>query len=147
MLEPSGGYRSRPFGEDPDPADPAEGTACVVDGKLLVDIDGDGYDEAYPTSAFVTVARAPAEEVVAVARGTSHCQVRQFALRGVVPAADPRDWRGLDVVGVADFDGDGRREIVAVYQYQGRRTWALFSASESVARLDRVGEAVPWSSR
>jgi len=146
VLEPSGGFEARPAEEDPDPSDFEPAGMCVAKGLLLVDVDGDGKNEAFPAAAFLDESRGPADEVGAVQAGDAKCAPR-FAARAVVPAGDPRDWRGMDVVGVADFDGDGRREIVAVYQYAGRRTWALYSATDFPGRLDLVGEAVPWSVR
>jgi hypothetical protein len=146
VLEPSGGFEARPAEEDPDPPPVEVAGFCVAKGLLLVDVDGDGTNEAFPGSAFLDESRGPADEVGAVAAGGAKCKPI-FAARSVVPPGDPRDWRGMDVVGVADFDGDGRREIVAVYQYAGRRTWALYSATDFPGRLDLVGEAVPWSVR
>ena len=146
VLEPAGGFAARPAEEDPDPPELEPAGMCVAKGLLLVDVDGDGTSEAFPVAGFLDESRGPADEVGAVAAGGATC-TPGFAARGVVPPGDPRDWRGMDVVGVADFDGDGRREIVAVYQYAGRRTWALYSATDFPGRLDLVGEAVPWSVR
>jgi hypothetical protein len=141
VLEPSGGFEARPAEEDPDPAAVEPAGMCVAKGLLLVDVDGDGTSEAFPAAGFLDESRGPADEVGAVAAAGATCTPR-FAARGVVPPGDPRDWRGMDVVGVADFDGDGRREIVCVYQYAGRRTWALYSATDFPGRLDLVGDAV-----
>lgn len=146
VLEASGGFEARPAAEDPDPVDIEPAGLCVAKGLLLVDVDGDGKNEAFPGAGFLDEARGPADEVGAVPAGGATCQPR-FAARGAVPPGDPRDWRGMDVVGVADFDGDGRRELVAVYHYAGRRTWALYSATDVPGRLDLVGEGVPWSVR
>jgi hypothetical protein len=146
VLEPSGGFDAAPPDEDPDPAPIDIGGGCVAGDLLLVDVDGDGQTEAYPTSAFLDESRGPADDVGAVAADGKKC-TPAFAARGVVAQADPRDWRGLDLLGVADFDGDGRRELVLVYQYAGRRTWAIYSPLEGSAQLDLVGEAVPWSVR
>ena len=146
VLEPSGGFEARPAEEDPDPPELEPAGMCVAKGLLLVDVDADGTSEAFPVSGFLDDSRGPADEVGAVSAGGATC-APTFAARAVVPPGDPRDWRGMDVVGVADFDGDGRREIVAVYQYAGRRTWALYSATDFPGRLDLVGEAVPWSVR
>ncbi len=147
VLEAAGGFEARPAEEDPDPAPIEPAGLCVAKGLLLVDVYADGTSEAFPVGAFLDEARGPADEVGAVSPGGARCDRPVFAARGVVPPGDPRDWRGMDVVGVADFDGDGRREIVAVYQYAGRRTWALYSATDFPGRLDLVGEAVPWSVR
>ena len=146
VLEASGGFEARPAEEDPDPPELEPAGMCVAKGLLLVDVDADGTSEAFPVTGFLDESRGPADEVAAVAAGGAACKPT-FAARAVVPPGDPRDWRGMDVVGVVDFDGDGRREIVAVYQYAGRRTWALYSATDFPGRLDLVGEAVPWSVR
>lgn len=141
-----GGLNAQPFEEDPAPASfPAAG-ACVAEGNLIVDIDGDGAEEAFPVAQFVNPVRAPAEEVVAVPRGSATC-TPAFATRHAVPPGDPRHWQGLDVLGVVDMDGDGRRELVLAYHYAARRTWAVYSAMSSAGRLDLVGEAEPWPIR
>jgi hypothetical protein len=146
FLEAAGGFEARPAEEDPDPVPIEVGGACVAGSLLLVDLDGDGTSEAFPAAGFLDESRGPADEVVGTPAGKATC-TPAFATRGALPAADPRDWRGMDVLGVVDLDGDGRREIVAVYHYAGRRTWALYSPTDSTARLDLVGEAVPWSVR
>jgi len=143
ILEPSGGLEARPFEEDPEPVSLPTGKACTADGKLIVDIDGDGAAEAFPVNAFLNPVRAPAEEVTAVPRGSATCKPR-FANRNVIPPGDPRHWRGLDVLAVIDLDGDGRFELLTVYHYSDRRTWAVYSATATPARLDLEGESVPW---
>jgi hypothetical protein len=146
MLEPAGGFAARPVEEDPDPVDIPAGGACVSGELLLADIDGDGVDEAYPATSFIDERGAPADEVTRVVAGGGSCEP-VFAQRGVVPAGGPRSFRGMDILAVADFDSDGRREILALLHYDGRRTWALYSAVESVGRLDLVGETTPWPAR
>lgn len=151
VLEPNSG--GAPFEEDPDPVTLEVAGACKAGDKLLVDIDADGVDEAYPIAAFLDPVRAPAEEVVAVPRGSEVCKKKpRFSARKLIPAAAPQrwqgqqlhHWRGLDLLGVVDIDGDNRREIVVAYHYSDRRTWAVYSALSTVGRLDLVGEAVPW---
>jgi hypothetical protein len=131
-----------PYDEDPDPAAFAIGGACAAAGKLLVDVDGDGAAEAFPLDQFLDAMRAPAEEVTAVAAGDARCRPA-FAVRGALPAGDPRDWRGLDVLAVVDADRDGRHELVLSYRYGDRRTWAVYGAPSSPRRLELLGEAVP----
>ena len=150
VLEPNGGGAA-PFEEDPDPASFPVSGACVAGDKLIVDIDGDGAEEAYPVAAFLDPVRAPAEEVSAVPRGKDRCKPT-FSARRVLPPSAPKRWRGrnlhhwlgLDLLGVIDIDGDSRREIVVSYHYADRRTWAVYSALSTVGRLDLVGEAIPW---
>lgn len=147
VLEAPSGADALPFAEDPEPLNVAAGGACVADDKLIVDLDGDGEPEAFPVAQFVDPVRAPAEEVSAVPRGGSQCATPAFAIRHVVPPGDPRHWLGLDLLGVLDIDGDGRRELVMSYHYPARRTWAIYSPLATAGRLDLVGEAEPWPSR
>jgi len=143
ILEKGSGFGARPFEEDPDPRDWKVGGACVAHGKLLVDIDGDKHPEAFPINQFVDAVRHPAEEVTAVPRGGATCSL-QFAVRNVIPPGDPRHWRGMDVLGVLDLDGDGRNELILSYHYQTRRTWAVYSATETAVRLELMGESMPF---
>jgi len=143
VLEPAGGFAARPYEEAPDPVDYATGGGCVDGGVLHVDIDGDGEVETFEAARFVEALRGPAEEVTAVDAKEATCEPA-FAVRGIVPAGDPRDWRGLDLLGVVDVDGDGRFELVLVYHYEDRRTIAVYSAVSSPVRLELVGEAIPW---
>jgi hypothetical protein len=140
-----GGMAGLGYAEDPDPATVVVAGACLSGGKVLVDIDGDGSEEAYPAEAFLDAIRQPSEEVMATTRGNERCKPA-FAVRGMLPPGDPRHWRGMDLLAVLDIDGDGRRELVMSYNYSERRTWAVYSARVSAGRLDLVGEAVPWPS-
>jgi hypothetical protein len=143
VIEPSGGFESRPFGEDPEPVELETSAACVAEGMLVVDIDGDGEREAYPASQFLGPVRMPADEVIARPRGKASCKPA-FALRHVLPPANPKHWRGLDLLGVIDLDADGRYELIMSYHYSDRRTWAIYSAAGRAGRLELVGESTPW---
>ncbi len=143
VLEQPSGFRARPFDEDPDPPQFRRAGACVSGDKLLVDLDGDGSVEAFPVRDLLDPVRAPAEEVFAVARGKASC-TPTFSVRNAIPPANPLHWRGLDILGVADVDGDGRAELVLSYHYSDRRTWAVYSAPRTAARLELMGEAVPF---
>jgi hypothetical protein len=144
VLEPGGGPGARPFDEEPEPAALPVGGACLAGAYLLVDIDGDGVLEAYPAAAFLDPSRAPADEVLAVPRGAAACEPA-FAWRHVIKPGD--SGRGMDLLGVVDIDGDGRRELIMSYHHAGRRTWAVYSALSSSGRLDLVGEAAAWPTR
>jgi len=120
------------------------GGACVMGDQLLVDTDGDGAAEAFPIAAFLDAMRAPEEEVMGVsARGTA-CSEPRFTLPGVVPAADPRAWRGMDLVGVVDLDDDGKTEVLLQLRYGDKVTWAVYSATQIATRLSLVAEGEPW---
>lgn len=127
------------------------GTACVAGDALLVDVDGDGAHESFPVAQFVDGTRAPAAEVLAAPVVGGACAgtftVHGLAVRSVEePGApdDPRYTVTLDVLGVLDLDGDGRRELAVAFRYPDGRTVALYSALASAGRLELVGEAVPW---
>jgi hypothetical protein len=127
-----------------DPVEVKPGAACVQGNALVVDIDGDGALEAFALADFLDARRGPAEEVVAGSAPGGACSPR-FAQRGIVPAGDPGEWRGLDLVGVLDVDHDGRQEIVLQLNYdEGDRKWAVYTASQMAARLTLVGVVVPW---
>ncbi len=143
VLEASAGIGAAPYDEDPEPDAFRTGGGCVAGDQLRVDIDGDGAVEAYPVAAFVAALYAPAEEVTSVSVGDGACEAR-FSARGLVPAGDPRDWLGLDLLGVVDVDADGRHEVVLAYRYAGRSTWAVYTAPDTVARLELAAESVPW---
>ncbi|MCA9678922.1 MAG: hypothetical protein H6708_17085 [Kofleriaceae bacterium] len=128
------------------------GTACVSGDALLVDLDGDGATESFPIASFVDAVRAPAEEVLAAPVVGVSCDGRfavynlPVASTGGEPDAppDPRYTVVLDVLGVLDLDGDGRREVAVAFRYPDGRTLALYSALSLSGRLELVGEAVPW---
>jgi len=139
------------YGELDTTAAPPAGTACVAGDTLAVDIDGDGTAETFALSQFLDPVRAPAEEVTARSMTAPPCTGRfaWFPARvdtGADPGEtpDPRYRVELDVVGVADVDGDGRREVFIGFRYPDRRTLAVYSATSTPARLERVGEALPW---
>jgi hypothetical protein len=144
-IEPGAAER-----EDEIPA-PTVGTACLSGDALLVDVDGDGATESFPVAQFVDGLRAPAEEVLASPVVGVACDGR-FTLHGLEVTApedpgvavDPRYTVTLDVMGVLDLDGDGRREVALAFRYPEGRTVALYSALAVAGRLELVGEAVPW---
>jgi hypothetical protein len=140
VIEPAGGYGARPVEEDPDPPDLSVGGGCVAGGLLLVDIDGDGAPEAYPARAFADPgAGGPAAEVAAVDHaGRATCPVL-FAARDLLG--------GMDLLAVFDADADGRNELVVGFQRAGRSMWALYAATATPARLDRVAVAEAWRGR
>ncbi|HTJ42139.1 MAG TPA: hypothetical protein VL463_08585 [Kofleriaceae bacterium] len=139
-------------GESDDAIAPATGTACVTGDSLVVDIDGDGAAETYSLSSFLDPVRAPADEVSATPTASPACKgaFAKWKARvdtggepgGATP--DPKYKVEIDLVGVADVDGDGRKELFVAFRYPDRRTVAIYSATSTAARLDLVGEALPW---
>lgn len=127
--------------------------ACVAGDTLVVDIDGDGAAETYSLPSFLDQIRGPADEITAVPTASPPCQgsfARWDALvdAGTVPgtAPDPRYRVAIDLIGAIDLDGDGRKELVVAFRGADYRTIAIYSATSSAARLERVGEVIPWSS-
>lgn len=130
------------FPED-EPITVTTGGACVEGDRLLVDIDGDGAVEAFPIAAFTDELNAPSEEIVGAAGAPPGCSFH-FAKAGLIPSADPKAWRGVDLVLVADLDADGRHELILRYRYDGKDTWAIYSAWRTATRLELAAEAEPW---
>ena len=82
----------------------------------------------------------------AVVTGACTPTFTRYGLAIAVDAAigDPRHRVTLDVLGVLDVDGDGRREVIIGLRYAERRTIAVYSAVDSAARLALIGESEPW---
>lgn len=128
------------------------GAVCVAGDTLAVDIDGDGAVETYGLAQFLDPVRAPAEEITASPATASPCKGRfawfdarvdSGAEAGAAP--DPRYAIAIDIVAVVDLDGDGRRELIVAFRSPDHRSLVVYSATSTPARLERVGEAVPWA--
>jgi hypothetical protein len=137
-------------GDEPAPSiEP--GGACMAGDQLVIDVDGDGRIEAFPITSFLDGVRAPADEVNAAPQASSTCTAR-FSIYGLKLApgmdpgqpVDPRYQVDVDIVGVADFDGDGRREVAIALRYPESRTIVMYSAPSMATRLEQVGESVSW---
>jgi len=131
-----------PFGDD-SVVDVHTGTGCVVGTSLCVDTDEDGASEAFPLRAFMGPLREPTDEVTGGGGCKAPCEPR-FARAAIVPGDNPKVWRGMDLVGVLDLDGDGRLEIILRYNYGDKATWAVYSPEQTSRRLTLVAESVPW---
>jgi len=129
------------------PAFPTGG-ACLSGTALAVDIDGDGVAELFPLSGALDGIRGPAQEWSANQNLKATCKPT-FVLYDVplAPEAEPgkpADARAvvmLDLLGVLDLDGDGRKELVLALRFPTVRTIVVYSASGSPQRLELVGEA------
>lgn len=136
------------FGEGDAPDIPTGG-ACKSGDTLAIDVDADGTPEMFALGAFVDATRAPAGEVIAAAVVAPPC-TPTFSLHKLVPTPMPgvvmdgKHKVELDVLGVVDVDGDGRREVIVAFRYLEGRTIAVYSAMDTAARLELVGESVPW---
>jgi hypothetical protein len=100
--------------------EPQLGTACALEGRLVVDVDRDGTPESFPLAALA----AEDGEVTGGPRAGA-CPKPAFATRLT---------SSVDLVAVVDLDEDGRFEIVL----QSRSRWILYAAKQSASRLDRV---------
>jgi hypothetical protein len=141
-VSAGGGFRAL------EPPEVATGGACVQGDAVQLDVDGDGVPEVFPLTSFLDGSRAPADEIAAAATTATPCTpgFSRYGLAVAIDAAiaDPRHKVTIDVLGVLDVDGDGRRELVVGLRYAERRTIAVYSAFESAARLALIGEVEPW---
>ncbi len=107
------------------PRPPARG-ACAAGGHLVVDVDGDGRTEGF---ALAELASALEEVGVSPDAGAG-CTPRFAGSLG----------EGIDLLGVADLDLDGRFEVaVSAREGGGGRRIAIYGAGETPARLDLLG--------
>ncbi|HSK01956.1 MAG TPA: hypothetical protein VK932_11970 [Kofleriaceae bacterium] len=134
----------------PLPAYPAGG-ACLAGDALAVDIDGDGEMEQFPLAGVLDGARGPAGEWTASTVAGATCKPASspsFSLYDVrlTPVAepgkpiDPKHVVGLDVLAVADLDGDGRMELVLALRFPTVRTIVVYTAPDVARRLELAGE-------
>ncbi|HWU88448.1 MAG TPA: hypothetical protein VN253_14275, partial [Kofleriaceae bacterium] len=135
--------------DDPPPIPAFQtGGACVAGDALAVDIDGDGVMELFPLAGVLDGGRGPAAEWTANPAGGGTCQptfeLYDVSLAPVAEAGkpvDPKHVVGLDVLGVVDLDGDGRKELVLAFKFPTVRTIAVYTAPSSASRLELAGEA------
>ncbi|HEX7843697.1 MAG TPA: hypothetical protein VF469_39760 [Kofleriaceae bacterium] len=138
---------TRPDDPPETPAFPAGG-ACLSGDALGVDIDGDGTVEWFPLAQALDGIRGPAQEWPATRVGKPPCAPK-FGLYDVrlapeAEAGKPPDARAtvmLDLLGVVDLDGDGRKELVIALRFPTVRTIVVYSATSSPERLELAGEA------
>jgi hypothetical protein len=138
---------ARPDEPPETPAFPTGG-ACVSGDALAVDIDGDGAVEWFPLAQALDGIRGPAQEWTATTAVRQACTPR-FVLYDVklTPEAeagkspDARATVTLDLLGVVDIDGDGRKELVLALRFPTVRTIVVYSATGFAQRLELVGEA------
>ena len=138
---------------DEPPTTPAytTGGACISGDQLAVDIDGDGRIESFAIAGVLDGIRGPAAEWTAAPTSTASCTPR-FQLYGIPLAAEPDPGKPvdpktvvlLDVLGVVDLDGDGRRELIVALRFPTVRSVVVYTAATSAQRLELAGEATSF---
>lgn len=125
----------------------ATGGACLSGTDLAVDIDGDGKIESFPIAGALDGIRAPAAEWTASPTATATCtptyQVYDLRLQPEPRPGKPAE-KGLvivDVLGVIDLDGDGRRELILAMRFATVRSIVVYTATANAQRLELAGEA------
>jgi hypothetical protein len=142
-------------GEIARPDDPPEtpgfatGEACAANDVISVDIDGDKVNESFPLAQILDNVRAPAQEWSAAPNAAGPCTKGAFQLYDLkldLPGdkQNPRFVVGIDVMGVIDLDGDGRKEIVLALRFPTVRSIVVYAPLESAQRLELVGEATSF---
>jgi hypothetical protein len=139
---------------DEPPMTPAytTGGACMSGDQLAVDIDGDGLIESFPIAGVLDGIRGPTAEWSASptsqAACTPHFQLYDIKLLPEPDPGKPVDQKSavmLDVLGVVDLDGDGRRELVLALRFPTVRSIVVYSPSSSAQRLELIGESTSFS--
>jgi hypothetical protein len=104
-----------------DETHPDMGTACTANGRVVVDVDGDGHPESFPAAE---LARAPEElDGEPVAADFCGAGAGGAALGG-----------GAAVLAVVDVDGDERRDLLV----STAAGWYLYAARQRSTHLVRV---------
>jgi hypothetical protein len=124
------------------------GTICLAGDTLAVDIDGDHVVEAFALDQLLDGIRGPTAEWSANPTAAAACE-GHFQLYGIpldpkvdpkTGKADPKNRVTLDVLGVVDLDGDGRKELVLALQFATVQSIVVYSPVDAAQRLELVGE-------
>ncbi len=134
---------------DDDPITPTfpTGGACLSGDAIAADIDGDGVTESFPLAGALDGIRSPADEWTAAPTAGATCKPT-FQLYDIklVRASDPgkpvdtKSLVVLDVLGVLDLDGDGRKELVLAFRFATVRTVVVYTSVGRAQRLEIAGE-------
>lgn len=130
--------------EEPENVEFQTGGACLSGEALAVDIDGDGVMEQFALAGILDGVRSPTQEWNAAPVVGVKC-TPAFELFDVrLGPADPKQVVKLDLLGVVDLDGDGRRELVIALTFPTVRTIVIYTASGSPQRLELAGEGMSF---
>lgn len=127
------------------------GGACMSGNEIAVDIDGDGRIESFPLAGALDGIREPAAEWLASPTSTASCTpTYQLYDQTLMPEARPgkapeKSAVTIDVLGVVDLDGDGRKELILAMRFPTVRTIVVYTATESSQRLELAGEATSFA--
>lgn len=128
-IEPAGGFRARPYEEDPEVKLYPSAAACEAADELVIDMDGDGLAEHFSIAQLIGAQEAPAE-LPYLAASTASCTVNfAQALLG----------NSVTRVAVLDVDGDSRPEVL--YRRNGTE-FLLYGAPNNPARLELLARRV-----
>lgn len=140
------GELTRPDDPPSTPSFPIGG-ACLSGDAIAVDIDGDGQIESFPLASALDGIRGPAQEWSAAPTAAAACKptFKLFDIKLVRPPepgkpVDPKSLVTMDVLGVLDLDGDGRKELVLALRFATVRTVVVYAAAGSPQRLELVAE-------
>jgi hypothetical protein len=111
---------------------------CMAEHSLVADMDGDGKAEAFALDALFETPTAP-EHLDGVEAGTGTCSAKRFAWwQPAIGGSRKPDTTYVDVLGVADFDGDGRREVVLAVRSGPVSRLVVYRAARGAVRLDQI---------
>lgn len=138
-------------GEPPDTTPFTTGGACISGDQLAVDIDGDGRVESFPLAGMLDGIRGPAQEWTASPMLGAACTPK-FQLYDIRLAPEPDPGKPVDakavvmvdVLGVIDLDGDGKKELVLAQRFPNVRSIVVYTATSSAQRLELAGEAASF---
>jgi hypothetical protein len=136
--------------DPPSPPSFTTGGACLSGDELAVDIDGDGIAEVFPLRALLDSSRAPSAEWTAAPTAAVPCkpsfQLFNIQLGDADPgkAPDPKRLVTMDLLGVVDIDGDGRRELILSLRFPTVRSIVIYTPEGAAQRLVLAGEATSF---
>jgi hypothetical protein len=124
------------------------GGACLSGDAIAFDVDGDQVSESFPLASMLDGVRSPAEEWSAAPTAGAACtpKFELYDIKLALPPEpgkpiDPKSIVEVDVMGVIDLDGDGRKELVLALRFPTVRTIVVYTSSGSAQRLELAGES------